>query len=137
MSLAAPVDIARGLVGGAVVPEVDAVCFFQAARALCELQRGGEFGLVREIAGVCGGEIAEVGGHEVVAVKGRVGRPAGDFQAGEGDEGGDGEGHWREDTRDATALTHSCGLYWRRVGWLRCRCDPSRCRRCLFGGSKW
>lgn len=136
VSLAAPVDVAGGLVGGAVVPEVDAVCLFQAAGALSELQRGCELGLVGQIPGICGGEVAEVGGHEVVVVEGRAGGPAGDFEAGEGDEGGDGEGHWREDTRDATGFAHGCGLCWRGVGWVKVLlCSPvfKSDDVCLFG----
>lgn len=68
LSVAAPVDVARGLVCGAVVPEVDAVGLLQLATGFGEGQSGCELGAVGQASSICGGKVGEVDGHEVVGV---------------------------------------------------------------------
>lgn len=68
LPVTAPIDVAGGFVRGAVVPEVDAVGLLELATGFGERQGGCELGAVRQAAGVGGGEVAEVDGHEVVGV---------------------------------------------------------------------
>jgi len=69
LSVAAVVDVAGSLVCAAVVPEVDAVGLFELTACFGERQGCCELGGVAYRSGVCGSEVAEVDGHQVVVVQ--------------------------------------------------------------------